>query len=152
MKYLNLIAILLFSSVILYSCKEEPKTIINENNQPQPIDFSNTQGQSNTDSAQNTAGVFHYTCSNGCAGGSASAGACANCGNTLAHNQAYHSNTNNTQSQSPFDTQPAAAETGQNAAGVWHYTCDSGCAGGSGTAGNCSNCGNTLAHNSAYHQ
>lgn len=40
--------------------------------------------------AQNANGVWHYTCSNGCAGGAGSALACATCGTTLAHNQGYH--------------------------------------------------------------
>ena len=40
--------------------------------------------------AQNANGVWHYTCSNGCAGGAGSAIACATCGSTLAHNSAYH--------------------------------------------------------------
>lgn len=40
--------------------------------------------------AQNANGVWHYTCSNGCAGGAGSAIACASCGSTLAHNTAYH--------------------------------------------------------------
>lgn len=40
--------------------------------------------------ARNVAGVFHYTCSNGCNGGSGSAAKCTSCGETLAHNQAYH--------------------------------------------------------------
>ncbi|MCU0347919.1 MAG: hypothetical protein MUC59_13345 [Saprospiraceae bacterium] len=40
--------------------------------------------------AQNAKGVWHYTCSAGCAGGAGSATACAKCGKTLAHNQAYH--------------------------------------------------------------
>ena len=40
--------------------------------------------------AQNAAGVWHYSCSNGCSGGAGSAIACSQCGNTLAHNQAYH--------------------------------------------------------------
>ena len=39
---------------------------------------------------QNASGVWHYTCSNGCAGGGGSATACATCGSTLAHNQGYH--------------------------------------------------------------
>lgn len=43
-----------------------------------------------TNSAQNAAGVFHYTCANGCVGGAGSAVACASCGSTLVHNQAYH--------------------------------------------------------------
>jgi hypothetical protein len=40
--------------------------------------------------AQNAKGVWHYTCSAGCAGGAGSAVACAKCGKTLAHNQEYH--------------------------------------------------------------
>ena len=40
--------------------------------------------------AQNAKGVWHYTCSAGCAGGGGSAVACAKCGKTLAHNQTYH--------------------------------------------------------------
>ena len=55
-------------------------------------------------------------------------------------------------------TQPNAAtpnaatpEPPQNADGVWHYTCNAGCAGGAGGAGNCATCGGALAHNQAYH-
>ncbi len=40
--------------------------------------------------AQNLKGVWHYTCSDGCAGGAGSAIACASCGKTLVHNQEYH--------------------------------------------------------------
>jgi hypothetical protein len=40
--------------------------------------------------ATNAAGQYHYTCSNGCAGGSGTQGNCATCGSALAHNAAYH--------------------------------------------------------------
>ena len=112
---------------------------------------------------QNAEGVWHYTCSNGCAGGAGSAIACANCGTTLAHNTAYHANANPAATPpsgataagapaiSPV-TAPPAAEPLQNAAGVWHYTCSNGCEGGGGSATACSKCGSTLAHNTAYHQ
>jgi len=40
--------------------------------------------------AQNANGVWHYTCANGCAGGSGSSGTCPSCGGALAHNAAYH--------------------------------------------------------------
>ncbi len=40
--------------------------------------------------AQNAAGVYHYTCSKGCSGGSGTGGVCATCGGPLSHNQAYH--------------------------------------------------------------
>lgn len=40
--------------------------------------------------AQNSAGVYHYTCSNGCNGGSGAVTNCNSCGEPLAHNQLYH--------------------------------------------------------------
>lgn len=46
---------------------------------------------------------------------------------------------------------PKAPEPAQNAAGVWHYTCSAGCAGGAGSAVACAGCGSTLVHNTAYH-
>jgi hypothetical protein len=42
--------------------------------------------------AQNATGVYHYTCTNGCVGGSGEAVNCNSCGDPLAHNQAYHNN------------------------------------------------------------
>jgi len=130
--------------------------------------------------AQNAQGVWHYTCPNGHAGGAGSATACPECGTTLAHNSAYHGNpaaptpaaaggaavpggTPATMfadpSQTPVNTTVGAApvatptaEPAQNATGVWHYTCPSGCAGGGGSATACTKCGATLAHNQAYHQ
>lgn len=55
-------------------------------NEGQPA-TSTTQSQS---PAQNSQGIYHYTCNNGCNGGAGSAGKCKVCGNDLAHNQAYH--------------------------------------------------------------
>ena len=49
-----------------------------------------TQPVAGQEPPQNAAGIWHYTCSNGCEGGAGSAVACAKCGNTLVHNQAYH--------------------------------------------------------------
>jgi hypothetical protein len=40
--------------------------------------------------AQNSTGVYHYTCANGCVGGSGEAVNCTTCGEPLAHNTAYH--------------------------------------------------------------
>ncbi len=40
--------------------------------------------------AQNAKGVWHYTCTKGCAGGAGSAVACGKCGTTLVHNTTYH--------------------------------------------------------------
>ena len=64
-----------------------------QNNQNQPNNGVINQPATTpaTNTGTNANGVYHYTCSNGCAGGSATAGNCATCGNTLAHNQAYHS-------------------------------------------------------------
>lgn len=39
---------------------------------------------------QNSFGVWHYTCPNGCDGGAGTATACSNCGTTLTHNPGYH--------------------------------------------------------------
>lgn len=113
------------------------------------------------------AGVEHYICPSGHVGsGGPSQGTCSNCGVALVHNQAYHSNDPvatpaapaagaNPMLQNPGATPPTVAappaSAPQNAAGVWHYTCPSGCAGGAGAAGSCSNCGTALAHNQAYH-
>lgn len=47
---------------------------------------------------------------------------------------------------------PPPAEPAQNAAGVWHFTCPKGCAGGGAKVGPCPKCGENLAHNQAYHQ
>lgn len=49
-----------------------------------------TQSAPVPEPAQNASGVWHYTCSNGCAGGAGSAVACSQCGSMLAHNPAYH--------------------------------------------------------------
>ena len=64
-------------------------------NQPTTQIQHQTQTQTTTtpttaEPPQNAAGVWHYTCSNGCSGGAGSAIACANCGVTLVHNTAYH--------------------------------------------------------------
>ena len=130
-----------------------------------------------TEPPQNAAGVWHYTCAKGCAGGAGAAQPCAVCGDMLAHNKAYHDNAdqnsnitvNSSNSAatkiSPVITGPGATqiqqqqmpatrkvEPPQNAAGVWHFTCAQGCAGGSGDkSAKCAGCGGALAHNAAYH-
>jgi len=116
---------------------------------------------------QNAEGVWHYTCPKGCSGGGGSAAPCSQCGTTLTHNQAYHSGGGSNAAPS-ITTQPITSgdpasptitmpnvgknEPPQNAAGVWHYTCPGGCAGGGGSAVACATCGKTLEHNKAYHQ
>jgi len=162
MKYFKIIAILSISSVIFLSaCKDNSNTQKQETKEPMEVLNSPTTPNATTpnpatlEPPQNASGVWHYTCSKGCAGGSGAAGSCNNCGGPLAHNTAYHANANNTPTPPPYantPTPPPTAEPSQNAAGVWHYTCGKGCAGGSGAAGACGTCGGTLAHNTAYHQ
>lgn len=161
MNYFKIIAsILCISMITLSSCKDKTK----------PATSQDTEATTKTSEAPEkkkitAANFFHYICSSGCINGAAVAGNCSNCGSVLEHNQAYHNNTNNSTTHStpntntPTTTLPITTPTttqktepSQNANGVWHYTCNNGCAGGAGAAGNCSNCGNALAHNSAYHQ
>ena len=60
-------------------------------NVPKTSSGQNTNPAASTPSpAQNSAGVFHYTCKNGCYGGAGTADKCKVCGNDLEHNQAYH--------------------------------------------------------------
>ena len=121
--------------------------------------------------------VFHYICPKNCPGsGAGAAGTCPVCGTAYVHNQAYHSQAQpgaasptgettpdgrqiekmivpgSTTPAAPGSTTAAPPEPAQNAAGVWHYTCPKGCAGGAGSAVACGTCGTTLAHNTAYHQ
>ena len=175
-----------FSLLLSIGCKnapERPDAILDENYEP--IVPSNTPppaANATAEPPQNAQGVWHYICNNGCAGGGGSAVACATCGSTLVHNQAYHTPAGGTPTAAPTAattnpgatpmgsitnpvvngvnatppptaaTPPKAPEPPQNANGVWHYICNNGCAGGGGSAIACATCGSTLAHNSAYHQ
>lgn len=134
--------------------------------QPAADPAANPANPATPEPAQNSAGVWHYTCPKGCEGGAGSAVACAKCGTTLVHNTAYHPpatanpaqaapTTNATslpEGITPVPNPTKAPEPAQNAKGVWHYTCSAGCAGGAGSAIACAKCGKTLAHNQAYHQ
>lgn len=115
--------------------------------------------------------VMHYICPKNCEGsGGAGAGTCPVCGSEYIHNQAFHAaqsaptteggtttatfqgGTGATPTPDPTSITPPTPEPAQNAAGVWHYTCAKGCAGGAGSAVACATCGATLTHNTAYHQ
>ncbi|WP_298237966.1 hypothetical protein [uncultured Algibacter sp.] len=158
MKYFNILALLLLTSVIsFYSCNDSTKP--KKENTIKPTETENivttpsttTQNNTSTQTTQSSTGqVFHYTCIKGCSGGADSAVNCKTCGNLLVHNAAFHNKPNSTPPAGPFLT--PTTNSSQNASGVFHYTCSNGCLGGSGSAGNCSTCGNTLAHNAAYHQ
>lgn len=62
--------------------------------------FHNTQNKNSnspistpttpTASGPNASGQYHYTCTNGCAGGGDAAGKCNTCSGDLAHNAAFH--------------------------------------------------------------
>ena len=165
MKYSKILSILLLSSVIsFFSCNDKPSAAkqqaresleaANPPSAPNAVNPPiNTPNPPTAEPAQNADGVWHYTCSKGCAGGAGAKGNCFTCGGLLAHNTAYHPKTNNTPTTTitPPVT-PPTAEPAQNTAGVWHYTCGNGCAGGAGAAGPCGTCGSTLAHNTVYHQ
>ncbi len=161
MKYFKIVAILLLSSVMsFYACNDKSNARKQEARESLKISDPATTpdavipNPTTPEPAQNAEGVWHYTCSKGCAGGAGAAGVCATCGGTLAHNSAYHSKANSTPTTPPItpSVTPPTAEPAQNAAGVWHYTCGNGCAGGAGAVGTCATCGGTLAHNTAYHQ
>jgi hypothetical protein len=59
-------------------------------NVPSNIENSSAKTPATPSPAQNARGIYHYTCTKGCYGGSGTAEKCANCGTDLAHNQAYH--------------------------------------------------------------
>lgn len=143
---------LIVSCAIIFSCDND-RAIREKAAQslPKSNPALNNQSPMNT----SLAGVQHYICPNNCANsGGAEQGNCPVCGTAYLHNQAFHAN--DAQNQIPPTPNPATTPTptpepAQNAAGVWHYTCAKGCAGGAGTATTCSTCGGTLAHNAAYH-
>lgn len=105
-------------------------------------------------------GVQHYICPKNCQGsGGPGQGNCPVCGTAYVHNQAFHDQPAQPSAAPAPGMTPAgaaptpqpAAEPAQNAAGVWHYTCSKGCAGGAGSAVACGKCGTQLVHNTAYH-
>lgn len=164
MKNFKILATLLLCSVLsFYNCKENTKEAKDDIVKPVQVEESISPTKATTpalkEPAQNAAGVWHYTCRIGCPGGSGAADKCATCGNVLVHNTIYHGNATNTANTTNTNASPMVnpaatppkVEPAQNAAGVWHYTCSKGCAGGSGAAGKCATCSGALAHNSAYH-
>ncbi len=168
MKYYKILSILLLSTVIsFYACndkssaaKQEAREALEAANPPSAPNATIPNGATPpppvVEPAQNADGVWHYTCSKGCAGGSGAKGNCFTCGGPLVHNTAYHPQNNSTPTTitPPITPQatPPTPEPAQNAAGVWHYTCGNGCAGGGAAVGPCGTCGSTLAHNTVYHQ
>ena len=158
MKFTSIFFVAIFAT-LFFACSNNEKKADNPPPVVTPVQPNTTPTPANTTTPVAGA-VKHYTCPNNCANsGGDAAGTCPVCGTAYVHNAAYHNQTNN--ANSPFDNQqspvvqppqqqqqPAPA---QNAAGVYHYTCANGCAGGSGSAGTCSACGGNLVHNPAYH-
>lgn len=145
--------------MVLLSCTskpERPNAILTADR----IAAANSAEQANAATLAAVGTVQHYYCANNCAGsGGDAAGTCPVCGSEYSHNQAWHDQQQNSVSTTTTagdvvgGTPPtqAAPEPPQNAAGVWHYTCPNGHAGGGGSATPCSVCGTTLAHNTDYH-
>ena len=165
---MNVVKLTLFCFVLgLIACNtkpDRPDPMLDPAYVPDPVSTTTPVTPVNTTTSGTTAGgtVHHYLCPNGCGGGP-SAGTCPTCGTAYTHNQAWHNQTNNTTIPSTqtntTTTNPTATATptpptepAQNAAGVWHYTCNNGCAGGAGSAVACATCGQTLVHNTLYHQ
>lgn len=135
----------------------------NEATVPPTPNATAVPGAEQATSPAGAAGVEHYICPNGHVGSGGDAqGNCRQCNAALVHNQAFHANDPGANPQpniqSPMNTDKNAivppsnsASPAQNAAGVWHYTCANGCAGGAGASGNCPSCGGALVHNQAYH-
>ena len=148
---------------LFFACKNDEKaakdvTLLTEGNTtaPEAANPAATPAPATAtpEPPQNAAGVWHYTCTKGCAGGAGAAVACATCNATLVHNPVYHGKPAAAGDQAGAPGQapaPKAAEPPQNAAGVWHFTCPKGCAGGAGAATPCATCGTKLEHNKAYH-
>ena len=120
---------------------------------PQPINPNVPSAAPSAPAAPSAQGVAvqHYICPNNCANsGGPTAGTCPVCGSTYLHNAAYHSQPG-AANNSAANAVPQTPSAAQNAAGVYHYTCPNGHAGGAGTAQPCAVCGTTLVHNQAFH-
>lgn len=167
MKFTSTI-ILALLAVFILSCSNDKGAAAGAQ-QPAGTTPAATQQPLDNAGAAVAGAVKHYICPNNCEGsGGDAAGSCPVCGTEYIHNAAYHNQAGAaapaTQQPAPMfqpgQAPPAAAQPitppqstspAQNAAGVYHYTCPKGCAGGSGSAGTCAVCGGQLAHNQAYH-
>lgn len=127
---------------------------------PTPINPSAITPTAPTAGTATATTVQHYICPNNCANsGGPNAGSCPVCGTAYIHNAAYHNQPGMTNPATPANplnptanpTTPPPPPDAPNAAGVYHYTCTNGCAGGAGSAKACATCGAMLAHNQAYH-
>lgn len=72
--------------VLAHNTAYHGKTNSTTDNSP----FATPNPTTTPEPAQNAAGVWHYTCTQGHTGGAGSAVACKSCNTTLTHNTAYH--------------------------------------------------------------
>ena len=158
MRLLNVLFLAVFSLLIFTSCADGEKDKTREaarQSLPQATPAPATSNSSNPNAVTITGNtVPHYQCPKKCDGGVGdTSGACPVCGTEMAHNAAFHNTQNNTNTTSNTSTpaQPTNPSPAQNAAGVYHFICSNGCAGGAGSAGSCATCGGALAHNAEYH-
>ena len=122
------------------------------------LSCSDKKNNSNSSNIENNT-VRHYICENGCENSwSDMAGNCPTCNTPFTHNQAWHDKDflksgplNVPKDESLKQTEAPTQSPARNAKGVYHYTCANGCSGGAASATECNNCGNTLVHNTAYH-
>ena len=166
----KLIPVFALFILCLYSCKEEAKKANTNSNevpviekpivtpQVETTESATPQPATNNAAVTNIVGGAHYLCPKNCVGGESSAqGTCPVCSTALAHNQGFHNT--NPLTNGPLSTPnitnttapTATPASGPNAAGVYHYTCANGCAGGGDALGKCASCAGDLAHNAAYH-
>jgi len=106
MKFLSFLSIVLFGLMLSVSAcggesdaKAKARESIQNVQAPAPATTPQQPSTANTppppprpaEPAQNTKGVWHYTCSEGCSGGGGAAtDKCGTCGRALAHNALYH--------------------------------------------------------------
>jgi len=158
------IYLLFVAFVFLSSCSSSP-------DRPQPV---MTQAQHDAVNAESAAlqaqkaaqaataaasspSTLHYYCATHPDKGGSDQGTCSECGLALVHNQAFHNTPSAPGSPAvpgaptTIPATPAAPAAATNAAGVYHYSCSNGCAGGAAAQANCTTCGNPLVHNAAFH-
>jgi len=155
MNFLKIAICLLFlGSLTIIGCADGDKSKVREEAKQNLPEATSTSTITSPSTALNT-GVAHYICPNNCEGsGGDAAGTCPVCGTEYTHNQAFHNTPDAVGDGQTLPTGPppgAPSNPAQNEAGVYHYTCPNGCAGGAGSAGTCSGCGGELAHNADYH-
>lgn len=160
--------ILMGMLMVLGSCRDGGSDVSGDQNTPSQTTTTNQAPSSDnpginnimagTDNASgssasassNASGQYHYICANNCEGsGSDSSGTCPVCGETLLHNDAYHSSAGSESITLP--DAGTSANVQQGAGGQHHFMCSAGCGGGGPSQGNCPSCGAALVHNDAYH-